>query len=479
MDIDFDCQPNTTNKAVQSIYSELLSSDEQLNRRPAYQRSPVWDEEQKGNLIDSIMKKCPMPVFLLYCYEKEENECIDGQNRLTAIKEYIEQTADTITRNPWPWVRHHADRVEYIFYSNPKTSETMTAYCAANAKPTRVGKKAKEYRLMTADEVKRFHGYQCTISEIKSKLTFDQRKDIFLRWQSGTGISQCDKFKNDDAPFCNFIIDQGLERTLAPKITECLKTGRRNWLFDVYRLLNLFYAGNSEPSAVFISTIKSRTKIKAQAAADFSQEEMKNAVKRAEKFLGRFPFLYKIKNMYISFLLELAFLWNTAPAHVREVMETEEFLLPFAKENLATTTMNHNTLNNGPNETAIIDAWPQFRMALMLAYDKQKPEITIAVAVPKKKTKETMPKARRIEVWNTYVGVTIGLTKCLCCGIRDISSHDFHAGHVLSEEAGGTIDVDNLRPICALCNGSMGTKNMIAWMNTLYPGRVLPGPIKK
>jgi len=479
MDIDFDCQPHTSNKAISSIYSELLSSEEQLNRRPAYQRSPVWDEEQKGNLIDSIMKQCPMPVFLLYCYEKEENECIDGQNRLTAIKEYIEQTAAT-KGGPWPLTRDYEDRIEHIFYNNPVTKDAMAAYCATNTREPKAGKKAKIYRLMTPIEVKRFNGYQCTIAEIKTKLTFDQRKDIFLRWQSGTGISQCDKFKNDDTPFCNFVIDQGLERTLAPLLIRCIKTGRSNWLFDLYRLLNLFYEGNTEPAAVFISTIKSRTRIKAQTVVEFSQEEMKNAVKRAERFLSRFSFLEKAaKQVYSSDLLQIAFVWTTVPTHIKDVMETEDFMLNFVKAISADETMVHNTLNNGPNEVAILEAYPRFRTALLVAYDEQKPEVAVtAVTATKKKSKDTIPAIRKTEVWNTYVGVAIGATKCLCCGLRDITARDFHTGHVLSEEDGGTIDVENLRPICAPCNSGMGSKHMVAWMKKMYPGRLLPQAIK-
>jgi uncharacterized protein with ParB-like and HNH nuclease domain len=86
-DISFDCQPNNTQKAIQSVYTELLMSDDKLNRRPAYQRNLVWTDEQKSYLIDTIMTNCPMPIFLLYMYDPdEEYECIDGQNRLTTIK---------------------------------------------------------------------------------------------------------------------------------------------------------------------------------------------------------------------------------------------------------------------------------------------------------------------------------------------------------------------------------------------------------
>jgi hypothetical protein len=240
----------------------------------------------------------------------------------------------------------------------------------------------------------------------------------------------------------------------------------------LYRLIHVFYEGNNSPSDVFISTIKARTRINALSNQSFSVEETKNAVKRCEKFLGRFCFLNKVKNMYISFLLQLAFLWHTTPLpHIREILEKEEFLLKFAEENLKDETMMHNTLNNGPNETHIIKGYPGFKQAFMIAYDENKPE---SDEINKKK-KDTIPSVRKTEVWGIYVGEEIGKTKCVCCGIRDITARDFVAGHVIPENDGGTIDIENLRPICAVCNSGMGSRHMVAWMKKLYPTRVLAG----
>ena len=36
----------------------------------------------------------------------------------------------------------------------------------------------------------------------------------------------------------------------------------------------------------------------------------------------------------------------------------------------------------------------------------------------------------------------------------------FHCGHVIAEKNGGSIEITNLRPICQICNSSMGTTNM-------------------
>ena len=38
--------------------------------------------------------------------------------------------------------------------------------------------------------------------------------------------------------------------------------------------------------------------------------------------------------------------------------------------------------------------------------------------------------------------------------------HDFHMGHIISKAEGGTMEIQNLRPICQTCNLGMGKKNM-------------------
>lgn len=80
--------------------------------------------------------------------------------------------------------------------------------------------------------------------------------------------------------------------------------------------------------------------------------------------------------------------------------------------------------------------------------------------VTKSNKKKAITQAMRIVCWNTYIGEDIGKTLCLCCKSNRITQHNFHCGHVVAEAHGGLMHVNNLRPICAVCNNSMGTINM-------------------
>ena len=78
---------------------------------------------------------------------------------------------------------------------------------------------------------------------------------------------------------------------------------------------------------------------------------------------------------------------------------------------------------------------------------------------PRKKIK--IPSKVRLDVWATYIGEDIAKHKCICCKRVTIKQTEFEVGHVLSEAHGGTLEINNLRPICSVCNKSMGARNMI------------------
>ena len=76
------------------------------------------------------------------------------------------------------------------------------------------------------------------------------------------------------------------------------------------------------------------------------------------------------------------------------------------------------------------------------------------------KKKAIIPSVVKRMCWDTHKGAEIGTAKCACCGIYDIRMDSFHCGHVIAEVNGGTLAIENLRPICPACNSSMGTENM-------------------
>jgi len=69
--------------------------------------------------------------------------------------------------------------------------------------------------------------------------------------------------------------------------------------------------------------------------------------------------------------------------------------------------------------------------------------------------KATIPKAIREQCWLNTIGKKYE-SKCYvkwCNNVMNV--FDFHVGHDIPESKGGTLDLENLKPICARCNLSM------------------------
>jgi hypothetical protein len=81
---------------IQSIYNWFREGKLFVNRR--YQRKLVWSLEEKQKLIESILKKYPIPAILIAERETEGGtyEIIDGLQRLHAIVSFIETSFSTL-----------------------------------------------------------------------------------------------------------------------------------------------------------------------------------------------------------------------------------------------------------------------------------------------------------------------------------------------------------------------------------------------
>lgn len=88
----------------------------------------------------------------------------------------------------------------------------------------------------------------------------------------------------------------------------------------------------------------------------------------------------------------------------------------------------------------------------------------------RKPRKAAIPKVIKTLVWNKYIGEDVAVAKCVCCETIEIRNTHFHCGHVIAEADGGTLEISNLRPVCAPCNLSMGTRNMDEFRETFGLG---------
>jgi hypothetical protein len=78
-----------------------------------------------------------------------------------------------------------------------------------------------------------------------------------------------------------------------------------------------------------------------------------------------------------------------------------------------------------------------------------------------------IPKTTRIAVWNREFGDEVAKAQCKVCD-REIKVTDFEAGHIIASSKGGSDNIENLLPVCSMCNKSMGTENMNDFRKTYF-----------
>ena len=75
-------------KSIQSLYSWYAEEKLWVNRR--YQRKLVWTLHEKQKLVESVLRRYPIPAILLAERENGEYEVIDGLQRLHTLMSFVE-----------------------------------------------------------------------------------------------------------------------------------------------------------------------------------------------------------------------------------------------------------------------------------------------------------------------------------------------------------------------------------------------------
>ena len=83
-------------------FAEALRKPGYMNLRPFYQRRSRWDKQKQSRLIESFIVNIPIPPIILYEQDYNSYEVIDGQQRITAIKDFYENKLKLTGLESWP-----------------------------------------------------------------------------------------------------------------------------------------------------------------------------------------------------------------------------------------------------------------------------------------------------------------------------------------------------------------------------------------
>lgn len=177
---------------IKYIYETYLK-DETVNLTPPYQREFSWDSKKQDLFIDSIMNNFIIPPIILIKLNDKKGyryECMDGQHRLSVLKNFIEGRAI----NP--------DDCHYIRFNKVEDDKKISIYYE---KKKRLDK-LKDKRYMTDKEKNIFNEKKIIVIKITNydpkliDLFGTIKNEMFLRLQKGEKASGTDVMRNCKHP---------------------------------------------------------------------------------------------------------------------------------------------------------------------------------------------------------------------------------------------------------------------------------------
>jgi hypothetical protein len=83
-------------------FVEALRRENWMELRPFYQRRPRWDPVRQSKLIESFIMNIPVPPLFVYESDLAKYEVMDGQQRITAIRDFYTNKLELEGLEQWP-----------------------------------------------------------------------------------------------------------------------------------------------------------------------------------------------------------------------------------------------------------------------------------------------------------------------------------------------------------------------------------------
>jgi hypothetical protein len=119
-----------------------------------------------------------------------------------------------------------------------------------------------------------------------------------------------------------------------------------------------------------------------------------------------------------------------------------------------------------PTKPCMLGIWRQFEWIEIAIYlIKNELNLNNIYLSQFTKNRPKIVKKKKIEVWNKRNNNTLS-GKCFCCE-DDLQYDDMECGHIIPFVHGGSIEINNLEPICKKCNRDMGIMNLNEYKNCI------------
>lgn len=91
-----------TNREKLPGFVAVMKDPGYMDVRPFYQRRPRWSVQKQSRLIESFIMNIPVPPVFLYEKDFNSYEVMDGQQRISAIRDFFENRFELTGLQMWP-----------------------------------------------------------------------------------------------------------------------------------------------------------------------------------------------------------------------------------------------------------------------------------------------------------------------------------------------------------------------------------------
>jgi hypothetical protein len=432
-----------------------------VNLRPSYQRKLQWLLVAYIEFIGIIMNTGLVQSIIMYQLFNEDKvegdnynyECVDGQHRLWTLNAFKTCSVNKLDHIKKPfivhWVYEKTDEnghkfIQRVFYKDTPEVRDWFGETYPNDTPY----------FLTPEEKEHFDNFTINVTMLRSQLSLDQRRDIFTSLQKGVPVRNSDFLKNlTRVKLMNLFETNGYCNLMDTYLEYCSRGMTSYWIHWAAKLWLLFNEPCVDTLLLKDSAIEKGIKNNNTRFNPSEEEfqEFDNAFRRFLEYLQRLP-------VGIQFNAIQLFAMFTYLSHHVECIDVLITHMPsFSSEGQTPEYKNLWLKGNGNTERCRI----YFNECLSQLESMIKPYIAIEIDTRKISKKLRMQVLAKAEI----------IGACDICG-DSIDIDTCEAGHILARKKGGTIDIDNLIPLCVPCNRGMGVQNPYDYKKILPYNRV-------
>lgn len=405
----------STDKFTISNLVYLLSQNK-INLNPEYQRDAVWSLSQKKLLIDSLLRDIDIPKLYFRAMQNSiyEYEVVDGQQRLRAIAEYIEE-------------KYPLDES-----SDPVDSMSI-AKCKYSQLPHRLTMKLQNVQL--------------DVVVFNPQVTSDYIEDMFTRLQNGTPLNAAEK-----------------RRALPGNMRELVSSLAEHKIFEtLVGFTNHRYAHEDAVAKGLHQIIHDRV-------TDIKHSSIVKTYKTNAAATDKAHFVVRYRRA-LNFMIEAfkgvpspnlkKYEMVTLPLLILELLDTYDLQRHASKFAHCYLQLSVDRAENAEKEESeqdprmiAFDGATRSDRVQDMQYRHDFVKERVVSFIPELALKDhqrDFADEQRHALYIRSAGI------CANCGVQ-CDQGDFHADHIVPHSAGGKTQISNGQVLCPTCNWKKGAK---------------------